>query len=262
MRAATMVLPKVPLEPLGPGLSDEQIASAEIALGQKLPWAYRKILRETNGCYLDNAVFVQPKKPTGAGGYEVRHLMGVGHKSQIHDLVAYHKMFGDRAPEGAFTFARDSGGNSFVVFTSGPRRGEVAFRDHEAPFTLTPLASSMDEFLEHLVPEAPEKEAHGRSARKAARKIVPRRAKGAAKKSAAKRVPKRAPRKTAAKKIAAKKVAPKKGMPKKTTTTAARKTAAKKAAPKKTATKGARKTATTATRKTAANKTATNKRGA
>jgi hypothetical protein len=198
---------KVPIKPLGPGLSTEQIRSAEAALAQPIPEAYRQVLRLTNGCYLTGCVFFRPRSPEHPQGmaYDVRYLMGVGHVKPLHDLVAHHRDHGDRVPAGSFEFARDSGGNSFIVFTEGPRSGEVAFRDHEGPFQITTVAASMDEFFERLVPDdLPEVLAAfppvvgaavkiTRPAKKepAAKKIAPKRApaakkKGAAKKTAAK----------------------------------------------------------------------------
>jgi hypothetical protein len=244
---------KVPTEPMGPGLTEEQLAAAERELGQEIPTTYRKLLREMNGCLLRGGVFFMPRSaecPKGrlAG---VRYLMGVGHAKRYFDLLAHNKSISDVLPKDCFEFASDSGGNGFVVFTSGPRRGEVAFRDHEGPFEVTKLTTSMEEFFERIVPvEAPEVVAEFPSVAGGAVKVS--RHEPAPTKSVA---TKTAPRK------AAKKAASKKAMVKGTARKAkggATKTATKKVVPKK-ATKGTRRSATTATKKTAAKKTATKK---
>lgn len=239
---------KVPMESQSPGLSEAKIAAAERALGLEFPDAYRTFLRSTNGCELEDAVFYLPRSPGHPKGYmaEVRELMGIGPGAAGQDLVSWHKDFGHRLPQGGFEFAGDSGGNAFVAFTQGPRRGEVAFVEHETGESTT-LTKSMDDFLDHLVPaDAPEVLADFPPVVGHAVKIVARKAKGGAKRTAAKKA---ATRKVAARKIVAKKVAPKakKAAARKVT---ARKIVAKKVAPK------AKKAAS---RKVAAKQTATKK---
>lgn len=216
MKDVSMISFACPITSLGPGLTQEQIAAAEAALGQEIPGAYKRLLRFTNGCKLVHCVFFLPRSAARPDGKleGVRHLMGVGLKPAGHDLVAWNKMFGDQFPSSSFTFASDSGGNDYLVFSAGPRRGEVAFRDHETG-ELNPLASSIDEFFQHLVPrDAPEvladfPDPEGVVAVKITRVATkkPAAKKPAAKKTAAKRAA--SVKKPAAKKLAARKTAKK-----------------------------------------------------
>lgn len=211
---------KAHVEALGPGVSDTTIAATESELGHVFPEAYRGLLRAMNGCVLLDGVFHRPRSPEHPKPLiaDVHIVMGIGHKSAAQDLLKANSI-GDRAPNEAFAFASDSGGNSFILYTRGPRRGEVAFRDHEGPFREMKLADSIDEFFAHLVDaEAPDVLADFPPVVGHAVKIVARKTTAVSKKPAAK--------KPAAKKTAAKKTAPSKtkGAAKKT----ARKTTGKK----------------------------------
>jgi hypothetical protein len=183
---------KVTVEPLGAGISEQQIAAAERELGQSIPPAYRALLLCMNGCALTNAVFFVPRSREEPRGRlaDVRYLLGIGHDAQYHDLLRHNRSVKDILPDGVIEFGRDSGGNGYVAFTTGLRRGQVAFRDHEGPFEITPLASSMEEFLERLVPgDAPQVLAEFPPTIGAAVKVV----RPAKKRTAKKKTPTRSP---------------------------------------------------------------------
>lgn len=224
---------------LGPGITDERIAAAEVDLDARLPEAYRNLLRSANGCMLPDAVFYMPRSAAHpkARMEDILLIMGVGHTKWGHDLVVWNKTLGHRLPAGALQFASDSGGNGYVVFVRGPRLGEVAFRDHESPDELTTLVATMDDFFTHIVPaDAPEVLADFPPlVGTFAKKVVARKAKG--------RAAAKAPKGAATRKVAAPKIVAKKGAPK------AKKAAPRKVAAKKSATK--RPTKKTATKRPA-----------
>lgn len=160
----------VPSEPLGRGLSMEEIAAGERRLGARLPEAYAALLSVANGLRLHDVV-VRPTR--GGPALEVRILSGIrppGSGVAPEDLAGYNAYYtvakGSR-PERSFAFAHAPRG-SFVLFHAGARSGEVAFVER-ATRAITRVAASFEDFLARLEARAaPATVAHASSRRRPA----------------------------------------------------------------------------------------------
>ena len=129
----------------------EDIERSALRLGRPLPRDYRDFLLWTNGGRPVNNVCV-------AAGTDVHWIFGLNEAPAWSSLWSTIDTYAGRLPADVMPVASDSGGNLFVLESTGDA-GRVLFWDHEAEFdrdgggpAFVVVASGFAQFLEELVP--------------------------------------------------------------------------------------------------------------
>lgn len=112
----------------GPSVTATDVLAVQTALKHKLPKDYVAFVREHNGGVPSLTVFPikgMPLNPTG----EIDRLHSLKHGKHVFDLVESNKRVSHALPGDCISIGHDAGPGQILLYTRGPRAGQVWFLD-------------------------------------------------------------------------------------------------------------------------------------
>lgn len=138
----------------GPQVTARDVAAVEASLKHTLPKDYAAFVRKHNGGVPSLKVFPIEGMPLNPIG-EIDCMHSLKHSNHVFDLVQSNKRLDHALPRDCISIGRNASGDQILLYTRGPRAGQVWFLDWysecEDPVDGTYfVASSFTEFLNAL----------------------------------------------------------------------------------------------------------------
>jgi hypothetical protein len=135
----------------------DRLTALEKAFGAQLPADLVASLNNRTPISEGKVAFV-----AGDTVWDVRTTFAMdGTPTDFDQLDCVYGLVGDVLPPGALPIAQDWGGNFYCLMVAGPEAGCIVYWDHErdeGDHHTDPVAQSLDEFLDSLVPDPRDRE--------------------------------------------------------------------------------------------------------
>lgn len=130
----------------------DRLIALEKSFGHQLPADLVAVLNDRKPIFEGKVAFV-----AGDTVWDVRTTFTLdGPRTDYDQLDQIYDLVGDVMPPGALPVAQDWGGNFYCLMVTGSEAGHIVYWDHERDLGdhhTDPVAQSLDEFLNSLVPD-------------------------------------------------------------------------------------------------------------